>query len=55
MSNPNQEDVLEKSLRGIFGIIDLFLIKEIRPAISGHEIIGVIVADICPMPAVTDQ
>ena len=52
MSNLNQEDVLEKPLRRIFGIIVLVLVKEIWPAISGHQIIRVVIADICPVPTI---
>ena len=51
VSYPNQEHVLEKPLRRIFGIIVLLLVKEIWPTISGHEIIRVMIADICPLPA----
>jgi len=51
-SHLHQEDVLEKPLRKVFGIIVLVLVKEIWPTISSHKIIRVVIADICPMPAV---
>ena len=52
MSNRNQKDILEKPLRRIIGIIVLIFVKEIWPTISGHEIIRVLIVDICPMPVV---